>query len=206
MIIFYYFLSNLMDKSKLSKLRERILWATTKPKQLEKKTGITIEKQRKEEEEKEKLWGNAMIGQNGNGQWTTKLGEELVFDVLELMGKNPRKTKSINGFKPDLETDDYIYEVKTSNWWVSGTAGEKVLGTWIKYQDIPELFGKPLRIVCVAFQEYELEHGKVKYFGKNISEKTKKLFELAKSWNIEYIRFSDLAMNRNHHFIDEKYY
>lgn len=192
-----------MDKLKLGKLRERILWATTKPKELEKKTGITIEKQRKEQEEKEKLWGNTMIGQNGNGQWTTKLGEELVYDVLELMGKNPKKTKSINGFKPDWETDDFIYEVKTSNWWVSGTAGEKVLGTWIKYQDIPELFGKPLRIVCVAFQEYELEHGKVKYFGENISEKTKKLLELAKTWNIEYIRFSDLVMNISHHFRDD---
>lgn len=192
-----------MDKLKLGKLRERILWATTKPKELEKKTGITIEKQRKEQEEKEKLWGNTMIGQNGNGQWTTKLGEELVYDVLELMGKNPKKTKSINGFKPDWETDDYIYEVKTSNWWVSGTAGEKVLGTWIKYQDIPELFGKPLRIVCVAFQEYELEYGKVKYFGENISEKTKKLLELAKTWNIEYIRFSDLVMNISHHFRDD---
>lgn len=192
-----------MDKLKLGKLRERILWATTKPKELEKKTGITIEKQRKEQEEKEKLWGNTMIGQNGNGQWTTKLGEELVYDVLELMGKNPKKTKSINGFKPDWETDDYIYEVKTSNWWVSGTAGEKVLGTWIKYQDIPEIFGKPLRIVCVAFQEYELEYGKVKYFGENISEKTKKLLELAKTWNIEYIRFSDLVMNISHHFRDD---
>ncbi len=97
------------------------------------------------------------------------------------------------GFEPDWETDDYIYEVKTSNWWVGGTAGEKVLGTFIKYQNIPELFGKPLRIVCVAYQEYELEFGKTQYFGENVTKKTKQALDLAKSWDIEYMRFSDLV-------------
>ena len=106
-----------------------------------------------------------MIGQSNNGQWTTLLGEGLVRDILELRGENPRKPERKGGFEPDWETDDYMYEVKTSNWWVAGTAGEKVLGTWIKYQDIPSLYGKPLKIVCVANQEYELEYGKVKYFG-----------------------------------------
>ena len=86
-----------------------------------------------------------------------------------------------------------MYEVKTSNWWVSGTAGEKVYGTFIKYQNIPELYGKPLRIVCVAYQEEELLNGKTKYFGENITEKTKQILELASSWGIEYIQFSDLV-------------
>ena len=121
------------------------------------------------------------------------MGEKLVYDVLALRGENPRKVEKKNGFLPDWETDEYMYEVKTSNWWVSGTAGEKVLGTWIKYQTIPELYGKPLRIVCVANQEYELEYGKVKYFGENVSDKTKEVLSLAKSWGIEYMRFSDLV-------------
>ena len=105
-----------------------------------------------------------MIGQENNGQWTTKLGEQLVYDILNLKGENPRKPVRKGGFEPDWETDEYIYEVKTSNWWVSGTAGEKVLGTWIKYQDIPKLYGKPLKIVCVAYQEWELTYGKTQYF------------------------------------------
>lgn len=173
-------------------IREIIQWATTKPEPIKKKDGTTISKQKKEAQEKEKLWGNKMINQENNGQWTTKLGEGLVYEILKIRGENPRKVKNINGFEPDWETDNFIYEVKTSNWWIDGTAGEKVLGTWIKYQDIPELYGKPLRIVCVAYQEYELEYGKVKYFGDDITKKTKQLLDLAKTWNIEYIKLSDL--------------
>ena len=126
------------------------------------------------------------------------MGENLVYQILKINGENPQKVQRRGGFEPDWETDNFIYEVKTSNWWVSGTAGEKVLGTWIKYQNIQELYGKPLRIVCVANQEYELEYGKVKYFGENITEKTKQILALAKSWGITYIRFSDLVSNINY--------
>lgn len=175
-------------------LPERIDWALNDLRVNFKKTKTkTIKQQRQEAEKKEKDWGNSMICQTNNGQWTTLLGEELVRKVLELRGENPRKPEKKGGFLPDWETDKFIYEVKTRNWSVSGTAGEKVLGTWIKYQNIPELYGKPLKIVCVAFQEYELTHGKIQYFGENVSEKTKEILDLAKKWNIEYIKFSDLV-------------
>lgn len=174
-------------------ITERIAWALTKPEPIVKKTGMTIARQKKEAQESEKKWGNEMIAQENNGQWTTLLGEKLVYDVLQLRGENPRKVVRKDGFEPDWETDQYMYEVKTSNWWVSGTAGEKVYGTFIKYQNVPELYGKPLRIVCVAYQEEELLNGKTKYFGENITEKTKQILELASSWGIEYIQFSDLV-------------
>jgi hypothetical protein len=182
--------SNLNDN-----LTERIKWALNKPADVVKKDGITKAKQKEILEAEEKSWGNEMIGQKNNGQWTTLLGEGLVRDVLELRGENPIKPISKGGFKPDWETDKYIYEVKTSNWWVSGTAGEKVLGTWIKYQNIPGSYGKPLKIVCVANQEYELTHGKTAFFGENVTQKTKEVLELARSWEIEYIKFSDLVHN-----------
>jgi hypothetical protein len=184
-----------VNSDKVDKLKEKCKWACTKPEKMQKKEGKKISEQRKEQENAEKEWGNNMIGQSNNGQWTTLLGEGLVRDILELRGENPRKPERKGGFEPDWETDDYMYEVKTSNWWVAGTAGEKVLGTWIKYQDIPTLYNKPLKIVCVANQEYELEYGKVKYFGDNVSEKTKKILELARTWEIEYIKFSDLIPN-----------
>ena len=174
-------------------LKERITWALTKPDVIIKKSGVTIAQQKKEAQEKEKKWGNDMIGQTNNGQWTTLLGEKLVHDVLKLRGENPRKVVRKSGFEPDWETDEYIYEVKTSNWWVSGTAGEKVYGTFIKYQNIPQIYGKPLRIVCVANQEEELTNGKTVYFGENITEKTRHLLNMASLWNIEYVRFSDLV-------------
>ena len=75
-----------------------------------------IGQQKKEAEKKEKEWGNSMIGQINNGQWTTLLGEGLVRDVLKALGKNPRRPERKSGFQPDWEGDDCIYEVKTSNW------------------------------------------------------------------------------------------
>jgi len=177
----------------IDSLKERIEWATNKPEKIIKKEGITIEEQKKQVQENEKQWGNKMINQINNGQWTTLLGEGLIYDVLMLLGENPRKVQRKKGFEPDWETDNYIVEVKTSNWWVGGTAGEKVYGTFIKYQEIPELYNKPLKIICVANQEYELEYGKTKYFGENITKKTQQLLDLAKTWNIEYVRFSDFV-------------
>jgi len=176
-----------------TELLEKIEWALNKPEPITKQPGISMAKQKKIQQEKEKLWGNAMISQTNNGQWTTLLGEQLVYDVLTLRGENPRKVLKKGGFQPDWETDDYMIEVKTSNWWVSGTAGEKVLGTWVKYQQVPELYGKPLKIVVLANQEYEMEYGKTKYFGDHVTEKTRQVLDLAASWNIQYIRFSVLV-------------
>jgi len=176
-------------------LKERIEWALNKPEVVIKKEGITKGHQIEILKNEEKKWGNKMIGQENNGQWTTLLGENLVRDILQLRGENPRKPEHKGGFNPDWETDEYIYEVKTSNWWVSGTAGEKVFGTFIKYQKIPKLYGKPLKIVCVANQEEELTNGKINYFGENITEETQQVLDLARSWNIEYVKFSDLVLS-----------
>ena len=175
-------------------LKERVEWAVKKPDNVVKNKDVTIKQQKEKLSSDEKKWGNDMIGQKNNGQWTTLLGECLVRDVLQLRGENPRKPELKGGFRPDWETDEFIYEVKTSNWWVDGTAGEKVLGTFIKYQNIPELYGKPLRIVCVANQEEELINGKTVYFGENITKKTQELLKIARLWNIEYVKFSDLVL------------
>jgi hypothetical protein len=54
----------------------------------------------------------------------------------------------------------------------TGSAIEPLTYDAAEYQDIPELYGKPLKIVCVANQEYEFTNGKTKYFGENITKKT----------------------------------
>lgn len=187
-------MSDLNTIGEVTTIKERVEWALTKPEGVVKKEGVTMKSQKEMLQNEEKKWGNNMIGQQNNGQWTTLLGERLVRDVLLLRGENPRKPVITGGFSPDWETDNYIYEVKTSNWWVDGTAGEKVLGTFIKYQNIPKLYGKPLKIVCVASQEDELTNGKTIYFGENITPKTQQLLDLASSWEIEYVRFSDLVL------------
>ena len=157
---------------------------------------LTIGKQRDIAQKTEKEWGNQIIGQKNNGNWTTLLGEGIVFETLKKLGENPRKPETKNGYLPDWETDKYIYEVKTRSWTTSGTAGEKVLGVIYKYSDIPELYGKPLKIVCVAYQEHELTHGNTKIFGE-VSESKKKFLDLAKSMHIEYVKFSDLVSQLN---------
>jgi hypothetical protein len=91
-----------------------------------------------------------------------------------------------------------MYEVKTRNWTTTGTAGEKVLGVMYKYSDIPDLYGKPLKIVCVAFQEYELTNGPTKIFGDELSDRKKAYLELAKTQDIEYMKFSDLVASINY--------
>ena len=46
--------------------------------------------------------------------------------------------------------------MKTHTWCTTGTAGEKILGVPFKYSELPRLYGKPLKIICVAYQEREL--------------------------------------------------
>ena len=147
----------------------------------------------------EKLWGNKIINQENNSQWTTKLGESFVFTLLEKLGENPRKPKKMNNYKPDIETDNYIYEVKTRNWTTSGTAGEKVFGTPFKYSEIPLLYNKPLRIICVAFQEYEFKYGNTVVFGEKIREKHKLFLKFYEENNITFMECSKLIQ-----LLDEK--
>jgi len=145
---------------------------------------------RKTAQLKEKDFGCSIINKS-TGNWSSILGEKLVFNVLQRLEKNPRKPIIKNNYCPDLETDDYIYEIKTRNWTTSGTAGEKVLGTMYKYSDIPLIYKKPLKIVCVAYQEYELSNGTTKIFG-DVSDSKKLFLKLANDLNINYVKFSDL--------------
>uniref|UniRef100_A0A6C0F6J5 Uncharacterized protein n=1 Tax=viral metagenome TaxID=1070528 RepID=A0A6C0F6J5_9ZZZZ len=147
----------------------------------------------------EKNWGNLLIGrspENQTSQWTTILGESIVAEILSSQGHTVYRPKNINGYKPDWEIEDAIIEVKTRNWTTSGTAGEKVFGVPYKYAEIPKLYGKPLKIVCVAYQEYELTHGKTKVFGEDISTEKKEMLAFWKERNIEFVKFSDIINNK----------
>lgn len=162
------------------------------------KNGITTKKISKVERDianrNEKIWGNMMIGNDTptNNQWTTKLGEQLVYDMLVSNGENVTRPKKISGYKPDWETDYAIWEVKTRNWTTSGTAGEKVFGVPYKYSDVPKLYNKPLKIVCVAYQEWELTYGNTKIFGE-VSSQKKEILNFWKDRQIEFVKFSDLV-------------
>ena len=181
-----------------STLKERVQWALRPPKHslvetVERTAEHTVKNLRELAKQNETEWGNRILNQlNPNKMWTTKLGEELVRDVLQLLGETPRKPKTINHYSPDWETDKYIYEVKTRNWTTSGTAGEKVFGVPYKYSDVPLDYGKPLRIVCVGYQEHELSEGNTRIFHPT-SQRKQQMLKLWKELDIEFVKFSDLV-------------
>lgn len=154
---------------------ERVAWALKKP---------NLNKTQ------EKIWGNKINGTTDIIQWTTHLGENLVKDTLEKLGFNITKPVKKNHYQPDFEIETGIVEVKTRNWTTPGTAGEKVFGVPYKYSDVPRLYGKPLFIVCVGYQEFELTCKNTRIFGKDISPEKKNMLEYWSKMNIYFIPFS----------------
>lgn len=160
------------------------------------------ERNLKPAKQEEDLWGNSVMETEGSGQWTTKLCENLVEEALKSLGrKNVRHGEMKNGsirekrYSPDLECDDYVYEVKGRNWTTTGTAGEKILGVPLKYGEVPRLYHKPLQIILVGYQEYEAR--KDFAFGdlldsKDQTPELKESLAFYKEHNIEYIGFTDI--------------
>ncbi len=150
----------------------------------------------------EDKWGDKIIGGHGGGQWTTVLCQDVVMEALIRLGrKNVKKAKPMQSsvreknYQPDLECDDYVYEVKGRNWSTTGTAGEKILGVPLKYGELPNLYKKPLQIILVGYQEYEAKKGFA--FGDllNKNDQTIELQEslaFYKEHNIEYVAFTDI--------------
>lgn len=159
-------------------------------------------KKLKKPKEAETIWGNYVIHSEGGGQWTTQLCQNLVMEALIRLGrKNVRKTTSKKSslrnkkYEPDLECDDFVYEVKGRSWCTPGTAGEKILGVPLKYGELPSLYKKPLQVVLVGYQEYEAREGFA--FGdlldkNNQTKELKESLSFYKEHEIEYIAFTDI--------------
>ncbi len=160
------------------------------------------EKKLKESKKIEKDWGNKVIHTLEGKQWTTVLCQDLVMEALIKLGrKNVRKTEQKKSslrdkkYDPDLECDNYVYEVKGRSWCTPGTAGEKILGVPLKYGELPRLYKKPLQIILVGYQEYEARE---KFAFGDLLDKNNQTPELKESLafykehEIEYIAFTDI--------------
>lgn len=160
------------------------------------------EKKLKEVKEIEKMWGNEVIDTIDGKQWTTILCQDLVAEALTKLGrknvkKTTRKKSSLRdkSYNPDLECDEFVYEVKGRSWCTPGTAGEKILGVPLKYGELPRLYRKPLQIVLVGYQEYEARE---KFAFGDLLDKNNQTQELSdslafyKEHNIEYVAFTDI--------------
>ncbi len=154
----------------------------------------------------EKDWARSILGGAGN-QWTTQLCQEIVREVLIAIGrKNVRNGSLTKGsfgkksYQPDLESDEFVYEVKGRSWTTPGTAGEKILGVPLKYGELPELLHKPLRIILVGYQEFEARNHYA--FGDLLDEanQTKQLNDSLNYFSehkIQYIGLTDLLKTVN---------
>jgi hypothetical protein len=133
--------------------------------------------------------------QNKGVQWSNALGENIVYEILIGAGFNVnKKPKIIIGdktFIPDFETDIAFYEVKTRNYSTPGTCGEKILGTPMKYINIPKTTGKPLFIVLVGFQEYEATN-MFGLFDSGMSINQREVINMYSNFGIYYIGASVL--------------
>ena len=160
------------------------------------------EKKLKQPKEMEKRWGNGVMHTKDSKQWTTKLCQDLVMEALIKLGRtNVDKTKPKKSslrdkkYDPDLECEDYVYEVKGRSWCTPGTAGEKILGVPLKYGELPRLYNKPLQIILVGYQECE---AKEKFAFGDLLDKGNQTSELRESLafykehDIEYVGFTDI--------------
>lgn len=164
---------------------------------IEEKNKTTNTKLRKNLED---IWGRSKMkirraDLKMDGQWTNLFGEYIAEELCILQNISFCKPTAKNGLRPDLDCDNCIIEVKCETYFTSGTAGEKILGVPFKYADIPELYGKPLQILCIGGAEKESRE----HYGNIISSKTtpikKEILEFYKKNGIEYVAATDIMVN-----------
>jgi hypothetical protein len=126
-------------------------------------------------------------------QWTNKFGEHLCEEMYILGGKTIFKPSKKDNYQPDFEIDTYIIEVKTQTFHTSGTAGEKILGVPFKYADVPDLYSKPLKILCIGGAEKICREQYGNLHGKRCTGKKKDILDfLKKEYEIEFIGATDI--------------
>ena len=109
----------------------------------------------------EDVWGQRMLkltrpDLKTSGQWTTKLGEHLAEEIFIVLGNIKGEVKKVpvkKGLQPDGEADTFMFEAKTQLYYSTGTAAEKILGVPLKYRNVPDLYGKGVKIVCIGGAE-----------------------------------------------------
>jgi len=125
-------------------------------------------------------------------QWTNLFGEYIGEEIYFLFGKEVTKPVKKNNLQPDKEIDDAIIEVKTETYYTEGTAGEKILGVPFKYAEVPTLYGKPLKILCIGGAEKACREQYGNLPGPKFSLIKKNILDLYREKGIEYIGASDL--------------
>ncbi len=145
----------------------------------------------------EDKWGQDMLRKRRpdlklDKQWTNKFGEHICEELYMLQGKTVSKPVKKENYQPDSEIDDAILEAKAGTFFTTGTAGEKILGCPFKYAEIPDLYGKPLKIVCMGGAEKVCRENYGNLPGTKCSTQKKRFIDFFRENRIEYIGASDV--------------
>ena len=124
-------------------------------------------------------------------QWTNKFGEHICEELFILGGQEVSKPPKMQNYQPDCQTADTILEAKAGTFYTGGTAGEKILGCPFKYAEVPDLYGKPLKIVCIGGAEKQCREQYGNLPGEKCSPQKKRFIEFFKENKIEYIAATD---------------
>ena len=196
-----------LDKNVFSFLNdlEILKWVLGIDKQHDKnfntKSKLNMEKIRLLNDKAETRWGISKCTSLATKNWSTCISEnfskELIyylFDNKKILSNKKSKIclENNSDCKPDIEIDNYIFEVKCKKWHSTGTAGEKILGTPVKYNKISDITGKLVRIILLAGQE---EEAIKKYHLFDIDSNDKRNMEQLELWyqqGTQFIKCSDL--------------
>lgn len=145
----------------------------------------------------EDKWGQNMLKTRRpdlklDKQWTNKFGEHLCEEIYILLGKEVSKPVKKEHYQPDSEVDDAIVEAKAGTFHTGGTAGEKILGCPFKYAEIPDLYSKPLKILCMGGAERVCREQYGNLAGAKCSKQKKRFLDFFKENRIEYIGATDI--------------
>lgn len=160
-----------------------------------------IEKNKKHDNQQykilEDIWGQKILKNirpdlKLDKQWTNLFGEYICKEMHILLDKIVKKPVKKENKQPDWEIDDAILEVKTQTFFTSGTAGEKILGCPFKYADIPELYGKPLKIICIGGAEKCSRESYGNLSGAKCTRQKQIFLNFFRDNQIEYIGASDI--------------
>lgn len=125
-------------------------------------------------------------------QWTNKFGEHLCEEIYILLGKNITKPVNKEHYQPDFEIDDAIIEAKANTYYTGGTAGEKILGCPFKYAEIPELYSKPLKILCIGGAEKICREQYGNLEGAKCSIQKRRFLDFFRDNGIEYVSVTEI--------------
>jgi len=128
-------------------------------------------------------------------QWTNKFGEYICEELYLLQGYTVSKPVKKEGHVPDYETEDAVLEAKTQTFYTSGTAGEKIMGAAFKYTDVPELYGKPLKIVCMGGAEKLCRELYGNLPGPKCTPKKMRKLEFERKEGVEFVGATDLLLS-----------